>query len=159
MSSLNADLQSTPPGIRMVELSEKKSLTISEEDTFYVLVSHQFNIFLPSPLAVESDLLVENIGKTVKVTSFSNYENKKSFFAPFTVFRSGIADFSRMDTDELVSFSNQLGTKLFPDRTVNSKRSEKTPKINRMDIRAIINSKDNYEDGNYSVVSSYIEEK
>ncbi|CAG8482473.1 11759_t:CDS:1 [Acaulospora morrowiae] len=86
--------------------------------------------------------LVKNLCKNTKVTTTENSENRKSFFAPFTILRSDV-DFSRMDIDELVSFSNKLGAKLFGDSVISNNQQESEEilhKVNRMDIRAIINN-------------------
>lgn len=85
--------------------------------------------------------LVENLGN---ITTSANYNNKNSSFTPSSViFGSEVVDFSKMNVNELISFSSKLGAGLFGNHVVTSE-SENTSKVkNRMNINAIINSGDN----------------
>lgn len=81
--------------------------------------------------------LVENLGK---ITTSANYNNKNS---SSVIFGSEVVDFSKMNVNELISFSSKLGAGLFGNHVITSE-PENTSKVkNRMNINAIINSGDN----------------
>ncbi|CAG8478066.1 206_t:CDS:1 [Diversispora eburnea] len=87
--------------------------------------------------------VVKILSKTVETSSSSSSIKKTSFSS--AIFNSEIVDFSKMDVNELVSFSNRLRICLLGNHDIDNSNQQKdeavAPKANnRMNISAIINN-------------------
>ncbi|RHZ59957.1 hypothetical protein Glove_360g48 [Diversispora epigaea] len=90
--------------------------------------------------------VVKILSKTVEATSSSSPSSsiKKTSFSS-AIFNSEIVDFSKMDVNELVSFSNRMRICLLGNHDVDNNNQQNDEEValkanNRMNISAIINN-------------------